>query len=316
MWEVIKRAPQFIGSDSYVTVGTIGFNVDGGSQYAITAGQQESFPVTTVYPSVTAETYLPYNVGPCNAVAMDNIQDFEVYTHGNEDIQTNFDDAIEMDDTRDMYEEFIDNDGSEDNPEFLNELQVENNVDACPNLNPNPDWFTSNTWDNIHNPFLGNSVLKVQACFDDTSMTWLQPPKVHHRYCLRHVVRNVNTKMETFEVEELGSFRAPYGSRMDQNQDVGYVAKRGTIVEHVLLDMRSQQVVELHHSVISGVGLLHSTLHSSSSLIALDSSGSKATFRAPNIDPRLYADAEPTSPPPLSLRAMMETFMKTQAAHG
>nr|POE71206.1 hypothetical protein CFP56_29038 [Quercus suber] len=28
------------------------------------------------------------------------------------------------------------------------------------------------------------------------------------------------------------------------------------------------------------------------------------------------ADAEPTIPPPLSLRAMMETFMTTQAAHG
>ena len=28
------------------------------------------------------------------------------------------------------------------------------------------------------------------------------------------------------------------------------------------------------------------------------------------------SDAEPTVPPPLSLRAMMETFITTQAAHG
>ena len=28
------------------------------------------------------------------------------------------------------------------------------------------------------------------------------------------------------------------------------------------------------------------------------------------------SDAQPTVPPPLSLRAMMETFMTTQAAHG
>nr|POF03392.1 hypothetical protein CFP56_60581 [Quercus suber] len=60
----------------------------------------------------------------------------------NEDIQTDFDDAIEIDDTQDMYEEFIDNEGPEDNPEFVDELQVENNVNACPNPNPNPDWFT------------------------------------------------------------------------------------------------------------------------------------------------------------------------------
>nr|POE78930.1 hypothetical protein CFP56_46098 [Quercus suber] len=152
MWGVIKRAPQFIGSDLYVTIDTVGFNVDGGSQYASNAGQQESVPVTIMYPTVTAETSLPYNVGPYNAVAMENIEDAEVYTHGNEDIQTNFDDTIEMDDTRDMYEEFIDNDGPEDNPEFLNEVEVENNMDACPNPNPIPDWFTSNTWDNIHDP--------------------------------------------------------------------------------------------------------------------------------------------------------------------
>ena len=54
-----------------------------------------------------------------------------------------------MDDTRD---EFIDNDGPVDNPEFLDELEVENNVDACPNLNPNPEWFMSNIWDDIHDP--------------------------------------------------------------------------------------------------------------------------------------------------------------------
>ena len=34
MWGVIKRARQFIGFDLYVIVDTVGFNVDGGSQYA------------------------------------------------------------------------------------------------------------------------------------------------------------------------------------------------------------------------------------------------------------------------------------------
>jgi len=102
MWGVIKRAPQFIASDLYVTVDAIGFNVDGGSQ--------ESVPVTNVYPSVTVETSLPYNIRPCNAVDMDNIEDVEVlrsihtrevrgYTHGNEDVQTYMDEAIEIDDT-------------------------------------------------------------------------------------------------------------------------------------------------------------------------------------------------------------------------
>nr|XP_023883392.1 uncharacterized protein LOC111995693 [Quercus suber] len=43
----------------------------------------------------------------------------------------------------------------------------------------------------------------IKACFDDTSMTWLQSPKVHHRYCLRHVVSNVNTKWKISELKNL-----------------------------------------------------------------------------------------------------------------
>ena len=155
MWRVIKRAGQFIGSDLYVTVHIVGLNVDGGLQYANRVGEQESVLVTVVYPSVTARTSLPYNSQPWNGVAMDNTEDAEVlgsihthedqgYTHRNEDIQTYLDEAIEMDDTRDVYEEFIDNDGLVDNPKLLDELQPENN------LNPNPEWFTSNTWDDIH----------------------------------------------------------------------------------------------------------------------------------------------------------------------
>ena len=78
MWGVIKPAGQFIGSDLYVTIDTVGFNVNGSLQYASRAGEQESIPIIVVYPSVTAEMSLPYNVQPCNAVSMDNIEDAEV----------------------------------------------------------------------------------------------------------------------------------------------------------------------------------------------------------------------------------------------
>ena len=110
MWGVIKRALQFIASNLYVTVDAVGFNVEGSSQYASGVGEQESVPITNMYPLVTAEMPLPYNVQPCNAVDMDNIKDAEVlgtihtrevqrYTHENEYVQTCMDEAIEMDDT-------------------------------------------------------------------------------------------------------------------------------------------------------------------------------------------------------------------------
>ena len=78
MWGVIKRVGQFIGSDLYVTIHIVGFNVDEGSQYASRVGEQELVRVTVVYPSVTAGTSLPYNSEPWNAVAMENIEDVEV----------------------------------------------------------------------------------------------------------------------------------------------------------------------------------------------------------------------------------------------
>ena len=60
--------------------------------------------------------------------------------------------AFDIDAGRDVYEEIIDNDGAKDNPKFFDELQVEHNADTCPILNPTPEWFTANMWDNIHDP--------------------------------------------------------------------------------------------------------------------------------------------------------------------
>ena len=57
MWPVIKRTPQFIASDLYVTVEAVGFNVNEGSQYTSGAAEAQSVPVTNVYPSVIAETW-------------------------------------------------------------------------------------------------------------------------------------------------------------------------------------------------------------------------------------------------------------------
>ena len=94
---------------------------------------------------------------------MDNIDEVEVFgvihtcevqgsTHENEHVQTYVVEAFDIDAGRDVYEELIDNDDAEDNLEFFDELQVKHNVDTCPILNPTPKWFTTNMWNNIHDP--------------------------------------------------------------------------------------------------------------------------------------------------------------------
>ena len=128
-----------------------------------------------MYPSFTQYTPLPYNVQPCNEADMDNIEEVEVFevihtcevqmfTHENEHVQTYVVEAFDIDAGWDVHEEFIDNDDAEDNPEFFDELQVKHNVDTCPILNPTPKWFTTNTWNNIHDlsPFMETCLMSWQ----------------------------------------------------------------------------------------------------------------------------------------------------------
>ena len=55
------------------------------------------------------------------------------------------DGGLDIDASQDVYKEFIDNDGLVDNPEVLDDLQVEHNEEAFPNIVPILEWFTSNT---------------------------------------------------------------------------------------------------------------------------------------------------------------------------
>ena len=62
------------------------------------------------------------------------------------------DGGIDIDASRDVYEEFIDIDGPVDEAEVLDGTQIENNEEDCPSTVSIPEWFTSNTWDNINDP--------------------------------------------------------------------------------------------------------------------------------------------------------------------
>ena len=44
----------------------------------------------------------------------------------------------------------------------------------------------------------------IQSCFDDTEHRgYLQPPLVHHQYCLRHLVSNINTNFNSAALKNL-----------------------------------------------------------------------------------------------------------------
>nr|POF24514.1 hypothetical protein CFP56_55785 [Quercus suber] len=159
MWAVIKRTPQFIASDLYVTIKAIGFHDGASSQHASGVEEPRS-GYLHVQPSFADAMPLPYNTQPCSAVDhLDNTKvlgatqthDVGGSTHAYEHVQAYMDRGIDIDASRDVYEEFIDTDGPVDKAEVLDGIQLKDNKEDCPII-AIPGWFTSNTRDNINNP--------------------------------------------------------------------------------------------------------------------------------------------------------------------
>ena len=74
MWTVIKRTPQVIASDFYVTVEAVGFHASASSQHGSGVEKPHSLPLD-VQPSFADAMPLPYNTQPCSAVDdLDNIE--------------------------------------------------------------------------------------------------------------------------------------------------------------------------------------------------------------------------------------------------
>ena len=62
-----------------------------------------------------------------------------------EHVQAYVDGGIDIDASRDEYEEFINTDGPMDEVEVLDVPLIENNEEDCLTTVPIPEWFTSNT---------------------------------------------------------------------------------------------------------------------------------------------------------------------------
>ena len=133
MWTMIKQTTQFIALDLYVTIEAIRFHASASSQHASGVEEPHSSSLD-VYPSIVNATPLPYNTQPCNAIDdLDNIEEAEVLSatqthdvggssHAYEHVQAYMDGELDIDASRDVYKEFIDNDGPVDNPKVLDDL--------------------------------------------------------------------------------------------------------------------------------------------------------------------------------------------------
>ena len=63
--------------------------------------------------------------------------------------------------------------------------------------------LTLHVTDRDHLCIISDKHFGIKACFDDTSCTYLQPPRAHHWYCLHLLANNVNTKWKIPELKNL-----------------------------------------------------------------------------------------------------------------
>ena len=73
-------------------------------------------------------------------------------SHTYEHVEAYMDGGIDIDTNRYEYEDFIDTNGPVDEAEVLDVPLIENNEEDCLTTVLIPEWFTSNTWDNINDP--------------------------------------------------------------------------------------------------------------------------------------------------------------------
>ena len=117
------------------------------------------------------------------------------------------DGGIDIDASRDEYEEFIDTDGLVDEVEVLDGTQIENNEEDFPSTVSIPEWFTSNTWDNINDPSptLGTGQLTSWHKYDQPAKRILFQNKasIHYVLTLYSVEHNKQYKIIKSDTKRL-----------------------------------------------------------------------------------------------------------------
>nr|POF09554.1 hypothetical protein CFP56_78187 [Quercus suber] len=334
MWAVIKRTLQFIASDLYVTIEAIGFHDGANSQHASGVEEPRS-GYLHVQPSFADAMPLPYNTEPCSAV--DHLDSTELLgatqthdvggsTHAYEHVQAYMDRGIDIDASRDVYEEFIDTDGPVDETEVLDGTQLKDNEEDCP-ITAIPGWFTSNTWDNINDPSpaLGPEELTSWHKGDQLAkgMLFKNKASVQYMLTLYSVEHNKQYKVRRSKYKRHGlffpvlihRFLKYLGLRNFPSQEVVHIqAPIGT----KFLKQRSAQKKFGEPNVGSskrprvqsttGDDVPYEDMHGDPTAVVVKDGDDE-------VDVETTAAAQ-TGPPPPSLRAMMETIMTTQATHG
>ncbi|XP_023872550.1 uncharacterized protein LOC111985132 [Quercus suber] len=106
-------------------------------------------------------------------------------------------------------------------------------------------WLTNIT-DRANLCIISNRHSGIKAYFDDTSMTWLHPSKVHHQYCLRHVVSNVNTKWKIPELKNL-VWRAASANQVRKFEATLELICNVKLAAHRYLEFENKQKWTLAH---------------------------------------------------------------------
>ena len=128
-------------------------------------------------------------------------------SHTYEHVEAYMDGGIDIDTNRYEYEDFIDTNGPVDEAEVIDGTQIENNEEDCPSTISIPEWFTSNTWDNINDPSPALGTRQRTSCYKDDQpakgMLFQNKASIHYVLTLYSVEHNKQYKVITSDTKRL-----------------------------------------------------------------------------------------------------------------
>ena len=87
---------------------------------------------------------------------------------------------------------------------------------------------------------------EIQSCFDDTTRGYLEAPLTHHRYCLCHLVSNVNTNFNSVALKNL-VWKAAIANQVRKFENTMYCIKNVNLDAYDYLKAVPQEKWTLAH---------------------------------------------------------------------
>ena len=100
---------------------------------------------------------------------------------------------------------------------------------------------------------ISNKHRGIKSCLDDITRGYLQAPLTYHRYCLRHLVSNVNTRFNSLALKNL-VWMAATANQVRKFENTMDLIKNVNLAAYDYLKAEDKQSGHLHMTIGTNIG--------------------------------------------------------------